>query len=407
MDKESVSFKDLAILGGQPAFAHALHVGRPNLGDREQFSGYIDAIWERRWLTNNGPLVQELEAKLADFLGINYVILVNNGTVALEIAARAAGITGEVIMPSMTFPATPHAFQWQGITPVFCDITPYPHNLDPAKVEALITLRTTAVVGVHLWGMPCQIEKLEAIAQRYNLRLIFDAAHAFGCSYKGRAIGSFGDAEVFSFHATKFFNTFEGGAIATNDDQLATKAIAMRNFGFTGPDQVGFVGTNGKMDETAAAMGLTSLASIDCFVEANRRNYHTYQQALADLPGVHLLPFDEAQQNNFQYIVVEIDEVDAGISRDEVMRVLQAENVLARRYFYPGCHRCEPYVSTPGHTPQPLPITERVVQQTLGLPTGMAVTPSDIEQIGQIIRFLVTMNPQQRQALQQTRQNRA
>ncbi|MCB9422069.1 MAG: aminotransferase class I/II-fold pyridoxal phosphate-dependent enzyme [Ardenticatenaceae bacterium] len=396
-----IPFENLAVWGGQPAFNHPLHVGRPNLGSRAQFAAYIDAIWERRWLTNNGPLVQELEAALADFLGVKHLILVNNGTIALEIAARAADVTGEVIMPSMTFPATPHAFQWQGIKPIFGDITPYPHNLDPDKVEALITPRTTAVVGVHLWGIPCNIEKLEAIARRHHLRLLFDAAHAFGCSYNGRAIGNFGDAEIFSFHATKFFNSLEGGAIATNDDQLAAKAAAMRNFGFTGTDHVGFVGINGKMDETAAAMGLVSLASLDHFIDVNRRNYHTYQQELADLPGIRLLPFDESQRNNFQYIVAEINESEAGLSRDEMMRVLQAENVLVRRYFYPGCHRGEPYASTPGHTPLPLPVTEKVVDQALGFPTGTAVSPADIQQICQIIRLLVNMTPQQRQRLSQ------
>ena len=399
MNKKNVEFNNLAILSGIRAFNQPLHVGRPNLGSREQFSAYMDAIWERRWLTNNGPLVQELEEALAGFLGVKHLVLINNGTTALEIVAKAAGIEGEVIMPSMTFPATPHAFQWQGVKPVFCDISTYPHNIDPDKIEALITPRTTAVVGVHLWGIPCNIEKLEAIAQRHNLRLIFDAAHAFGCTYNGRFIGNFGDAEVFSFHATKFFNTLEGGAIATNDDKLAAKAKTMRNFGFTGHDHVDSVGINGKMDETAAAMGLVSLGSLDHFIEVNQCNYHTYQQELASIPGIRLLPFDETQQNNFQYIVTEINEAKAGLSRDEMMRVLQAENVLVRRYFYPGCHRCEPYVSSPGHTLQPLPITEMVVNQVLGLPTGTAVSTADIQQICQIIRLLVNMTPQQRQRL--------
>lgn len=406
MNKKNIRFDTLAIWGGPPAFSQPLHVGRPNLGSREQFSAYIDDIWERRWLTNNGPLVQELEAALADFLGVNHLILVNNGTIALEIAAKAAGIAGEVIMPSMTFPATPHAFQWQGIKPVFCDITPYSHNLDPDKVEALITPRTTAVVGVHLWGIPCNIEKLEDIARRHHLRLLFDAAHAFGCTYNGRAIGSFGDAEIFSFHATKFFNTLEGGAIATNDDQLAAKAKAMRNFGFTGHDQVDFVGINGKMDETAAAMGLVSLASIDHFIAVNRRNYQAYRQGMADIPGVCLLPFDESERNNYQYIVMEINEAEAGFSRDEMMQVLQAENVLVRRYFYPGCHRSEPYVSTPGHTPQPLPVTEIVIDRALGFPTGTAVSPTDIQQICQIVQLLVMMEPEQRQCLKQILQQK-
>lgn len=401
MRKKISQLENLAVLGAPAAFDLPLHVGRPNLGSRQQFSRYIEAIWERRWLTNNGPLVQELEAALADYLQVKHLILVNNGTIALEIAAKASGITGEVIMPSMTFAATPHAFQWQGLTPIFCDITPYPHNIDPAQVEALITPRTTAVVGVHLWGIPCNIEPLSAIARRHNLRLIFDAAHAFGCTHNGRFIGNFGDAEIFSFHATKFFNTLEGGAIATNNDQIAAKARAMRNFGFTGQDQVGFVGTNGKMDEAAAAMGLVSLACIDDFIAVNRRNYRAYEQGLSDIPGIRLFPFDESEHNNFQYIVTEVDEAVTGFTRDEMMQVLQAENVLVRRYFYPGCHRGQPYADSPKHTPVPLPVTERVVAQALGFPTGTAVTPDDIQRICQIIRFLVKIDLQQRQQLKQ------
>ena len=399
MNKQINQVETLAILGVPPAFDQPLHVGRPNLGSRQQFNAYIESIWERRWLTNNGPLVQELEAALADYLQVKHLILVNNGTIALEIAAKASGLVGEVIMPSMTFAATPHAFQWQGMTPIFCDITPYPHNIDPTQVEALITPQTTAVVGVHLWGMPCNVAALTEIAQRHNLRLIFDAAHAFGCTHNGRFIGNYGDAEIFSFHATKFFNTLEGGAIATNDDHIAAQASAMRNFGFTGQDQVGFVGTNGKMDETAAAMGLVSLACIDDFIAVNQRNYQAYKEELADIPGIQLLPFDEAERNNFQYIVTEIDETLTGFSRDEMLQVLQAENVLVRRYFYPGCHRGQPYAASPKHTPVPLPVTERVVSQALGFPTGTAVTPDDIQRICQILRLLVNINSQQRQLL--------
>ena len=236
----------LAILGGVPAFDVPLHVGRPNIGDREKFLAAASQIFENRWLTNNGPFVQQFEAELARFLGVKHCLTINNATIGLEIAMRALGLSGEVIVPSFTFIASAHALHWLGITPVFGDIDPETHTLDPARVEALITPRTTGIMGVHLWGRPCEVEVLQEIADRYNLKLLYDAAHAFGCSAYGKMIGHFGNAEVFSFHATKFFNTFEGGAVVTNDDDLAAKIRLMKNFGFAGYDKVIYVGTNGK-----------------------------------------------------------------------------------------------------------------------------------------------------------------
>ena len=330
----------------------------------------INDLLDRRWLTNNGPFVQEFEQRVADFLGVKHCIAMCNATVALEIAIRALGLHGEVIVPSFTFIATAHALQWQEITPVFCDVDPATHNLDPAKVEAMITPRTTGIIGVHVWGRPCAIEALSEIAQRRGLKLMFDAAHAFGCSYRGRMIGNFGEAEVFSFHATKFFNTFEGGAVVTNDDELAAKIRLMKNFGFAGYDNVIYVGTNGKMSEVSAAMGLTGLESLDEFIAANRRNYAAYRAGLQDMPGIQLIAYDEAERCNYQYVIVEVDEATAGISRDDLVRVLHAENVLARRYFYPGCHQMEPYRSYFPHAGLLLPETERLTQRVMSLPTG-------------------------------------
>src|SRR5215471_13337568 len=190
---------DLAFFGGKPAFSEPLHVGRPSVGDRESFLRRAGDIWDRRWFTNNGPYVQEFEKKLAEFLGVKHCIAVCNGTVAMELAIRASGLKGEVLVPSFTFIATAHALQWQEITPVFCDIDPQTHNLDPSRIEEMITPRTTGIIGVHLWGRPCDVDALQAISRRHNLKLLFDAAHAFGCTSGGRAIGNFGEAEVFSF----------------------------------------------------------------------------------------------------------------------------------------------------------------------------------------------------------------
>ncbi len=383
------SLEDLALFGGPAAFAETLHVGRPNVGDRARLLARIDDMLDRRWLTNHGPFVEELEQQLAAFLGVKHCIAMCNGTVALEIAARALELRGEVIVPAFTFVATAHALQWQEITPVFCDVEPHSHNLDPQRIEALITPRTTGIVGVHVWGQPCAVDALTDIARRRNLRLMFDAAHAFGCSYRGQMIGNFGDAEVFSFHATKFFNTFEGGAVTTNDDALAAKIRLMQNFGFAGLDRVIYIGTNGKMSEVSAAMGLTGLESLTEFVAINQRNYEHYHRELAEVSGLRLLRYDPQERNNFQYITAEIDAPASGISRDHLVQVLHAENVRARRYFYPGCHQMEPYRSYFPHAGLLLPVTEQLTQRVLILPTGTAIDAQAISQISQLIRFVV------------------
>lgn len=381
--------EELAIHGGVPTFAEPLHVGRPNIGNRERLLARINDLLDRRWLTNGGPFEEELEERLATMLGVKHCIAICNGTVALEIAIRAAGLTGEVIVPAFTFVATPHALQWQEITPVFCDIDPHTHNLDPERVEAMITPRTSGIIGVHLWGRACAVEALAAIAQEQGLKLLFDAAHAFGCSYQGRMIGNFGDAEVFSFHATKFFNTFEGGAIATNDDALAERVRLMKNFGFVDYDKVTYVGTNGKMDEVSAAMGLTGLESLADVVAVNRRNYQQYRQELADIPGLRMIRYDEREQCNYQYIILEVEAAVTGISRDRLVEVLHAEGVLARRYFHPGCHRMEPYRSYYPHAGLLLPETEKLTPKVMALPTGTAVGPNEISQICQLVRLIV------------------
>ncbi len=376
----------LAILGGEPAFKDKLYVGRPNIGSREVLFERMNDMLDRRWLTNNGPFVQEFEQRMCDYLGVRNCVAMCNATIALEITSRALGMSGEVIVPPFTFVATAHALQWQEITPVFCDIDPATHLINPDKVEMLITPRTTGIIGVHLWGRACPVEALTDIAERHNLKLIFDAAHAFGCSRGERMIGSFGDAEVFSFHATKFFNTFEGGLVATDNDELAEKVRLMKNFGFQGYDNVVYIGTNGKMTEVCAAMGLTNLESLDEFIDVNHRNYRNYQNHLKGIPGITLMTHDETQRTNYQYIVVEVDEGSYGINRDRLVEILHAENIIARRYFYPGCHRMEPYRSYFPHTRFLLPQTERLSQRVMLLPSGTAVNEDAIGKICDVIR---------------------
>jgi dTDP-4-amino-4,6-dideoxygalactose transaminase len=389
---------EFAVLGGAPAFAEPLHVGRPNVGDRERLLERIAGAVDSRWLTNDGPLVREFEQAVAEAVDVPHCIAMCNGTVALEIAIRATGLHGEVIVSPFTFVATAHALQWQRITPVFCDIDPDTHNIDPDRVEELITPRTSGILAVHLWGRPAPVEALSEIAHRHGLRLLFDAAHAFGCSHGGRMIGGFGDAEVLSFHATKLVNSFEGGAVVTTDSEIADVARLMRNHGFADYDLVTHVGTNGKLSEVAAAMGLTSLESAERFVDANRRNHEAYRTGLAGVEGIELLTYDEHERCNWQYAVILV-RYDAPLSRDELQRVLWAENVQARRYFYPGCHRMEPYRSLFPDLADRLPQTEHVARQVLALPTGTSVGPDAIATVTALIRAAMRAAPRLRPEL--------
>lgn len=352
----------------------------------------VNDILDSRWLTNHGKYVKELESRVARLVGVRHCIAVCNATIGLELLVRALPMHGEVIVPSFTFVATAHALQWQGISPVFADIDPHTHCLAPASVAAAITSKTTGIVGVHIWGEPCATAELQQLAERHRLHLIFDAAHAFGCASRGQMIGTFGRAEVFSFHATKFINAFEGGAIVTDDDALAEKLRLMQNFGFSGYDNVIYIGTNGKMTEIAAAMGLANIDSMAEIIEHNRENYLEYQKQLKALPGLSIKTVSQSEKRNFQYIVTEVDESVLGLTRDELVQVLHAENVIARRYFYPGVHNMEPYRSRPGRSSF-LEETEALCKRVLILPTGTAVSRTDIASVCGAIRVAATNAP--------------
>lgn len=379
---------DLAVNGAEPAFELALHVGRPFIGDRKLFLQYTEQILDSQWLTNNGPVVRELEQRIAEIHKVEHCVAMCSGTVALEIAIRALKLEGEVILPSHTYIATAHALYWQAITPVFADIDPETHNLDPAAVKKMITSRTSGIIGVHLWGRVAPVDELEEIARESGLKLMFDAAHAFGCSYQGKRVGGFGACEVLSFHATKFFHTFEGGAVLTNDDNLAEKMRLMRNFGFAGVDKVIYPGTNGKMIEISAAMGLSNLKVIDEVTEHNRMIYHAYQRGLSDISDIHLLEYDERELNNYQYIILEVSD-SCQVSRDRIVEVLHAENILARRYFWPGCHNMEPYRNLYPSAKKYLVNSEQVSERVIVLPTGSTLDESMVETVVSIIRVLL------------------
>lgn len=381
----TIESRCLALLGAPPRFQSVLHVGRPNVGSRERLLARLNDMLDRRWFSNDGPFVQEFEAKVASITQTRHCVAMCNATVALEIAIRALELSGEVIVPSYTFVATAHALQWQEITPVFADIDPATCTVDPRSIEQVISSKTTGILGVHLWGRTCDTEAIEKIGREHELKVMYDAAHALACSHQGSMVGSFGECEVFSFHATKFINAFEGGAVVTNNDDLARRLRLMRNFGFSGYDNVSYLGVNGKMTEACAAMGLTSLESLDEIVEVNKANYEVYERCLAGMQGVSLIRYDKHESNNYQYIVLEIDPDVAPLNRDEVVAVFHAENVLARKYFWPGCHRMEPYRSLQPNASLLLPNTEKVASRICLLPTGQAVDADMIASMAEIL----------------------
>ena len=392
---------DVALLGAKPAFAEMLLVGRPNMPDRAAFMGRIDRMFDSGRLTNRGPMLLEFEERVARIAGTRHCIATCNATVGLELAISALGMAGDVIVPSYTFVATVHALWRQGLRPVFCDINPKTHCLDPDSVEAAITSRTTGILAVHMWGNTCATHALEDIAQRHGLKLLFDAAHAFGCGTKKRAVGGYGDAEVFSFHATKCVHALEGGAIVTDDSDLAGRLRLMVNFGFSDEDTVKHLGTNGKMSEASAAMGLTSLEAMDAIIAHNRRNYAAYASGLQAIPGISLMSRRMNQQHNYHYIVTEIDAATAGLTRDELVAALRLENVVARRYFYPGCHRMQPYTGLFPQAGRTLPVTEEIARRVMVLPTGMQVSEAEVERLTSRIAAIVRQAPAVRAALTQ------
>ncbi|MCX4547583.1 aminotransferase class I/II-fold pyridoxal phosphate-dependent enzyme [Streptomyces sp. NBC_01387] len=384
------SIQQLALFGGRPAFSENRRVGRPNTGDRERFLERMNQVLDNEWLSNMGPMMYEFEARVAELAQVRHCVSLCNATVALQLLVgdlATGGAPGdEVIVPSLTFPATAHAVKWRGLTPVFCDVDPVTGLIDPEQVEALITDRTRAIIGVHLWGQVCDVARLEKIAESYGLRLYFDAAPALGCSYGDVPVGGLGHAEVFSFHATKIVNSFEGGAIVTDDDALAERMRAERNFGFGKDGTVQAVGTNGKLSEAAAAMGLTSLEGLDATIARNRTNYEQYRSALTGIPGVTVLEFEGPNRNNHHYMMVNVVAGAAGLHRDVLLDVLRAENILAQPYFSQVMQQMTPYIGAP---PVRLPRSEELCGQLLALPTGPQVDADDILLIGEVIRTAV------------------
>ena len=377
----------LALFGGNPEFSEKLFVGTPNVVSRERFFELAGEAFDRRWFSNFGPISERFSEKICQITGAKYCLLVCNATIGLELLFRGLDLEGEVILPSFTFVATAHSLRAVGLTPVFCDVNEGDHTLSPACVRPLITNKTAAILGVHLWGNLCAGSELEALASEKNIPLLLDSAHALGCRSVTNNLADFGLAQVLSFHATKFVNSFEGGAILTHSKDLYDRLRLMSNFGFAGYDDVRAWGTNAKMNEMSAAMGLASTEGIEYLIALNKQNYEDYRHHLADVAGIKLLKVGmNGDSTNYQYVVALVDEEVLGISRDQLMEVLWAENVIARRYFYPGCHRMQPYIRESSNASFRLPVTESLCEKVLILPSGSAVGKAEIEGIAQIVR---------------------
>jgi len=362
-------------------FAEPIYVTRPLLPPLRSLMARLEEVWRSQQLTNIGLQHARLESELRDYLGVRELSLFTNGTVALITAIRALDLTGEVLTTPFTFPATPHALSWSGLTPVFCDIEPATLNIDPDAVARAVTSRTSAILAVHVYGTPCDVGALQRVADRHGLRLIYDAAHAFGVRVHGRPIGTFGDVSMFSFHATKLFHTAEGGALACADPPRKARIDDLRNFGIHGPDAVDAIGLNGKMSELQAALGLSVFEGLDGELAQRRRLLARYRDRFADVDGVRWLHGPDMLDASCQYAVIRVDASLFGCSRDELHERLRAYNVYTRKYFHPLCSDYECYRDHPSASPANLPVAARAAREVLCLPLYGGLGDADVDRI--------------------------
>ncbi|HPD60178.1 MAG TPA: DegT/DnrJ/EryC1/StrS family aminotransferase [Thermodesulfobacteriota bacterium] len=362
-----------------------IYVTQPALPPLEEFQPYLEQIWENKWLTNAGPFHQELEKKLADYLGVEHLALFANGTLALVTALQALRITGEVITTPFSFVATAHSLLWNGIKPVFVDIHPETFNLDPNEIESAITPHTTAILPVHVYGKPCDVEKIQNIADIYGLKVIYDAAHAFGVNYKGESLLKHGDLSTLSFHATKVFTTFEGGAIVCSDAKTKKRIDDLKNFGFHDEVTVVAPGINAKMNEFQAALGLLQLKYIDKAINRRCEIDKRYREELSSIPGIFYPALPADTKYNYAYFPILIEK-DYPLSRDELNEKLRQYGIFPRRYFYPLISEFPMYRGLPSAAQSNLPIAKEVAYKVLCLPIHPALEDESITRIISIIR---------------------
>lgn len=345
-----------------------IYVTQPSLPPLKEFVKYLEKIWESKRVTNQGEFHQQFEKELADYLGVKYVSLFANGTLALVSALQVLRITGEVITTPYSFVATTHSLWWNNIKPVFVDIDPVFCNLDPEKIEAAITPKTTAILPVHVYGNPCDVERIQEIADIYGLRVIYDAAHAFGVRNNGKSILNHGDLSVLSFHGTKIFTTMEGGAIVCHDEKTKKRIDYLKNFGFAGETIVVQPGVNAKMNEMQAALGLLQLKEVEKNISKRQDIAALYRQALRDIPGIRCIKDIDGIKHNYPYFPIFVNEKLHGRSRDDLYEQLKESNIYARRYFYPLISHFPVYRGLDSANPSNLPIAEEIADEVICLP---------------------------------------
>lgn len=360
-------------------------VTSPLLPDLKEFEKYLEDIWNRKWLTNNGHYHQELEKALAEYLGVPYLSLFTNGTLPLITALQAMRITGEVITTPYSFTATTHSIWWNNLKPVFVDVEEETGNIDPEKIEAAITPHTTAIMPVHVYGTPCNTKRIQEIADIYGLKVIYDAAHAFGVNVEGKSILEAGDMSTLSFHATKVYNTVEGGALVCHDAATKKRIDYLKNFGFADEVTVVAPGINSKMDEIRSAYGLLNLKQVDSAIERRKHVAEKYKAALKNVPGIRFLDDIEGVRHNYSYFPIFITENEYGMSRDALYAKLKENNILGRRYFYPLISNFPVYRGLESARPENLPVATKLAEQVLCLPMYADLTDEDVERILQVV----------------------
>lgn len=361
-------------------------VTSPLMPSLDEFIPYLEDIWQRKWLTNNGHYHQELEKALCEYLKVPYISLFTNGTLPLITALQALRITGEVITTPYSFVATTHSLWWNGITPVFVDIDPVTGNLDPDKIEAAITPRTTAIMPVHVYGTPCNTVRIQAIADKYGLKIIYDAAHAFGVEIDGRSVLEAGDMSTLSFHATKVYNTVEGGALICHDAQTKQRIDYLKNFGFAGETEVVAPGINSKMDEVRAAFGLLNLKQVDAAIQSRNQTAQHYREGLRNVAGIRVMEELAGVKHNNSYFPIFVDAEAYGCTRDELYARMKEQGVLGRRYFYPLISTFSTYRGLPSSSPENLPHAHRMADSVICLPMYAGLQQEDIDRITNLIR---------------------
>lgn len=356
-------------------------VTSPLLPNLDEFHEMLKDIWNNKWLTNNGAYHQQLEKALAEYLKVPYVALFTNGTLPLLCALQALRITGEVITTPYSFVATTHSLWWNNIKPVFVDIDPETCNIDPDKIEAAITPQTTAIMPVHVYGKPCDTERIQAIADKYGLKVIYDAAHAFGVEVNGKSILEAGDMSTLSFHATKVYNTIEGGALICHDEKTKQRIDYLKNFGFAGETTVVAPGINGKMDEIRSAYGLLNLRQVDDAIAARQRIANAYRKALRNVEGITFMEDMPGVRHNYSYFPIFVDKEKYGMTRDELYFKMKEKNILARRYFYPLISDFSTYRGLKSSNPKNLPVATKIAEEVICLPIYHNLVQEDIVKI--------------------------